>query len=279
MQDLDRTWTDTVTTLTELSARIENLAGRVAAIAVTGQGDGTWMIDRAGDPDRQRLALARRACWRHGRAPTWRQRRCRAFRQHRLRACRVPARRAAALDERQRAGNAVRRCNHVSLQGLALLQADANACHGSLRSQLHLRQLPHPQLQRRRHPLSRPSEAQAFPARDRRRGDVAPPAFVGGSRRHRSSRRARRWCSAMSMSSARHLAPGSTIQAPTPAARSSARPACTCALPRAPTTCGSTVISPATPCACRSRTPMRRCSRTWRRRSTSTGSCRSPAAS
>ncbi|WP_026619027.1 erythritol kinase (D-erythritol 1-phosphate-forming) [Ensifer sp. WSM1721] len=50
VQDLRRTWTDTVKTLVELSARIENLPGRVAAIAVTGQGDGTWMIDRDGEP-------------------------------------------------------------------------------------------------------------------------------------------------------------------------------------------------------------------------------------
>ncbi|MDW9463353.1 carbohydrate kinase [Sinorhizobium meliloti] len=50
VQELRRTWTDTVKTLVELSARIENLPGRVAAIAVTGQGDGTWMIDREGEP-------------------------------------------------------------------------------------------------------------------------------------------------------------------------------------------------------------------------------------
>lgn len=50
VQDLDRTWADTVTTLTELSAKIDGLADRVAAIAVTGQGDGTWMIDKAGEP-------------------------------------------------------------------------------------------------------------------------------------------------------------------------------------------------------------------------------------
>ena len=50
VQDLDRTWADAATTLKQLSDKIENLAGRVAAIAVTGQGDGTWMIDRAGMP-------------------------------------------------------------------------------------------------------------------------------------------------------------------------------------------------------------------------------------
>ncbi|WEX76404.1 carbohydrate kinase [Sinorhizobium numidicum] len=50
VQDLRRTWTDAVKTLVDLAARIENLPGRVAAIAVTGQGDGTWMIDRDGEP-------------------------------------------------------------------------------------------------------------------------------------------------------------------------------------------------------------------------------------
>ena len=40
---------------------------------------------------------------------------------------------------------------------------------------------------------------------------------------------------------------------------------------RRPTTCGSTRTAPATPCAFRCRAPAPRCSRTWRRRSTSTG--------
>ncbi|WP_104663015.1 FGGY-family carbohydrate kinase [Ensifer adhaerens] len=50
VQDLERTWADAATTLKQLSDKIENLAGRVASIAVTGQGDGTWMIDKAGVP-------------------------------------------------------------------------------------------------------------------------------------------------------------------------------------------------------------------------------------
>ena len=37
VQDLDRTWADAATTLKQLSDKIENLSGRVAAIAVTGQ--------------------------------------------------------------------------------------------------------------------------------------------------------------------------------------------------------------------------------------------------
>lgn len=50
VQDLDRTWTDTARTLAELSGKIDNLAARVAGIAVTGQGDGTWLIDADGNP-------------------------------------------------------------------------------------------------------------------------------------------------------------------------------------------------------------------------------------
>lgn len=50
VQDLARTWTDTAATLNQLATLIEDLPSRVAGIAVTGQGDGTWMIDRHGEP-------------------------------------------------------------------------------------------------------------------------------------------------------------------------------------------------------------------------------------
>ncbi|WP_315744407.1 MULTISPECIES: FGGY-family carbohydrate kinase [unclassified Bradyrhizobium] len=49
-QDMTRTWTDTVAALRGLSAAVPDLAARVAAIAVTGQGDGTWLIDDNGQP-------------------------------------------------------------------------------------------------------------------------------------------------------------------------------------------------------------------------------------
>lgn len=49
-QDLARTWTDTAATLRQLADKVPNLADRVIAIAVTGQGDGTWLIDKAGEP-------------------------------------------------------------------------------------------------------------------------------------------------------------------------------------------------------------------------------------
>ena len=49
-QDMKRTWTDTATTLRMLAEKVPELAKRVAAIAVTGQGDGTWLIDERGKP-------------------------------------------------------------------------------------------------------------------------------------------------------------------------------------------------------------------------------------
>ncbi|MGJ4931139.1 FGGY-family carbohydrate kinase [Bradyrhizobium sp. HKCCYLS2038] len=49
-QDMARTWTDTVAALRGLGAALPDLAPRVAAIAVTGQGDGTWLIDAEGHP-------------------------------------------------------------------------------------------------------------------------------------------------------------------------------------------------------------------------------------
>ncbi|MDB5522392.1 MAG: xylulose kinase [Rhizobium sp.] len=50
VQDMARTWADAARTLAELGGKIDNLANRVAAIAVTAQGDGNWRIDKAGDP-------------------------------------------------------------------------------------------------------------------------------------------------------------------------------------------------------------------------------------
>lgn len=49
-QDMPRTWTDTVAALRRLVAAVPDLASRVAAVAVTGQGDGTWLIDDDGRP-------------------------------------------------------------------------------------------------------------------------------------------------------------------------------------------------------------------------------------
>src|SRR3984957_14904532 len=49
-QDMHRTWADCAATLRELSERVPNLARRVAALAVTAQGDGTWLVDVDGGP-------------------------------------------------------------------------------------------------------------------------------------------------------------------------------------------------------------------------------------
>lgn len=49
-QDMARTWIDAVAALRGLVAAVPDLASRVAAIAVTGQGDGTWLIDEDGQP-------------------------------------------------------------------------------------------------------------------------------------------------------------------------------------------------------------------------------------
>jgi len=49
-QDMAGTWTDAAKTLRMLAEKIPDLPERVLAIAVTGQGDGTWLIDPAGEP-------------------------------------------------------------------------------------------------------------------------------------------------------------------------------------------------------------------------------------
>lgn len=49
-QDMQRTWNDTAATLQLLAQKIPELASRTLAVAITGQGDGTWLIDKAGEP-------------------------------------------------------------------------------------------------------------------------------------------------------------------------------------------------------------------------------------
>jgi erythritol kinase len=49
-QDMVRTWADCAATLRELCERVDGLTTRVAALAVTAQGDGTWLIDKDGEP-------------------------------------------------------------------------------------------------------------------------------------------------------------------------------------------------------------------------------------
>ncbi|WP_374441268.1 FGGY family carbohydrate kinase [Stella sp.] len=49
-QDMAATWRATAETLRRLADRVPDLVRRTAGLAVTGQGDGTWLADRAGDP-------------------------------------------------------------------------------------------------------------------------------------------------------------------------------------------------------------------------------------
>lgn len=49
-QDMQQTWQSAAEALRGLHQKIPNLAERVSVIGVTGQGDGTWLIDKDGDP-------------------------------------------------------------------------------------------------------------------------------------------------------------------------------------------------------------------------------------
>lgn len=63
-QDMLRTWRDTAATLRLLSQKIPDLARRTHAVAVTGQGDGAWLIDGQGEP------VGPAMLWLDGRAST-----------------------------------------------------------------------------------------------------------------------------------------------------------------------------------------------------------------
>ncbi|MCC8946286.1 carbohydrate kinase, partial [Bradyrhizobium sp. Arg62] len=49
-QDMAQTWSDTVAVIRALGKSVPDLSARIAAVAVTGQGDGTWLIDDDGRP-------------------------------------------------------------------------------------------------------------------------------------------------------------------------------------------------------------------------------------
>ncbi len=49
-QDMARTFTDAAATLRELQEQLPGGAASILAVAVTGQGDGTWLIDASGEP-------------------------------------------------------------------------------------------------------------------------------------------------------------------------------------------------------------------------------------
>jgi len=64
-QDMNRTWADCAACLRGLAGQVPNLAARTAILAVTGQGDGTWMIDTQGEP------VAPGWLWLDARAADW----------------------------------------------------------------------------------------------------------------------------------------------------------------------------------------------------------------
>lgn len=49
-QSLDETWADCARTLRDLAGKVPGLAERTAALAVTGQGDGTWLVGKDNRP-------------------------------------------------------------------------------------------------------------------------------------------------------------------------------------------------------------------------------------
>lgn len=50
LQSMSKTWEDAVDAIRRLGERIDNLAARVVAVAVTGQGDGTWLVGAGNRP-------------------------------------------------------------------------------------------------------------------------------------------------------------------------------------------------------------------------------------
>ena len=211
-----------------------------------------------------RLAVARLARGRH-RPRAGPQRRARPrLSVHRLRHERLHAVGAPDLAQAARARAARPSRHRVPLQGLALLQAHRRAPHRYLRGHLHLRQFPYPGL----------CAGAAGGVRSRRRGAPAAARWWRAAGRPIRSRlprppppgcpKACRWCWAISTCSAPASAAGSTSPAGRSAARSWARPACTCASWPTRQACSSAPSPPATPCRSRCRAASPRCSPTWR---------------
>ena len=168
-QDMARTWADTAATLKELTEKIPNLADRLIAISVTGQGDGMWLIDKAGEP------VAPAWLWLDARAAAIteafarKQGLSRALQAHRHRRERLPDEHAARLDDAEPAGGAGPRHNGLPLQGLALFQAHGRPAHRPVGGQFHLRPICHPHLCAGRAGCARRLRCEAAAAGDRGR--------------------------------------------------------------------------------------------------------------
>ena len=145
-QDMARTWADCAATLRELGERIPNLANRVAAVGVTAQGDGSWLIDAAGEP------VGGGLLWLDSRAASLvsdylgNRRLPRPLCSHWLRSQRVHGFGAIGVDEALAARTNRPRRHLLSLQGLAVFQADRRSRDRSVGGKFHLRQLPHPRI-------------------------------------------------------------------------------------------------------------------------------------
>ena len=49
-QDMASTWANCVKVLVEVAGKVPDIGKRIVAISVTGQGDGTWLVDKTGEP-------------------------------------------------------------------------------------------------------------------------------------------------------------------------------------------------------------------------------------
>ena len=163
-----QTWTDCAQALRGLGDKVESLARRTAAMAVTAQGDGTWLVGPGMRPSAtpgsgSTRALRRRwSGWRAGRLERARFEATGTG----LNTCQQGAQlaqmdRAVARTARPRRGRA-------ALQGLAPSQPYGSAGHRPVRGELDLRQFPHARLRRHGDRGARPDAAARAAAGDRR---------------------------------------------------------------------------------------------------------------
>ena len=118
-----RTWEDAAAVLRDLAEAVPELRRRIIALAITGQGDGTWLVGREGEPVAPAwlwLELAVRPIVRELDGAGVRRADVSA---HGLRPQRVQPIGASGLAQATRARAARPRVHSLSLQGLAVFQA------------------------------------------------------------------------------------------------------------------------------------------------------------